>query len=182
MKFICKDCGTSEPCIIDVIDGLESPYACPYANDGSDIEANWEKLSDSDCFEMRGLCTDCSNNCDNCNDASNFEQKSANKDKRGKILLKALDIINGERQDQYGSPEDSFALIAAYWTTFLKSRDLIQSKGNSHALKISAKEVAEMMMLFKIARMSGQKPKLDNYLDLVGYAGIAADMIEEESK
>ena len=75
MKFICKDCGTSEPCIIDVIDGLESPYACPYANDGSDIEANWEKLSDSDCFEMRGLCTDCSNNCDFCNDANKFEQK-----------------------------------------------------------------------------------------------------------
>lgn len=49
-------------------------------------------------------------------------------------------------------------------------------------VNISNKEVAEMMMLFKIARMSGQKPSLDNYLDLVGYAWIAADMVEEEGR
>lgn len=123
-------------------------------------------------------------NCDTCYDMNLFEAKKKQEtpNKRGKILLKALDIINGERQDQYGSPEDSFSLIADYWTTFLKSRDLIPSKGSYHALKISPKEVSEMMMLFKIARMSGQKPSLDNYLDLVGYAGIAADMIEEDKK
>lgn len=91
--------------------------------------------------------------------------------KRGKILLKALDIINGERQDTYGDPEDSFALIGEYWTSFLSRKG---------SLDITPRDVAEMMMLFKIARMSGQKQCLDNYSDLAGYAGLAADMVEEE--
>lgn len=95
-----------------------------------------------------------------------------NDSKRGRILLKAMDIINGERQDEYGNPEDSFRLIGEYWTIYLEATGLDMGQ------TISPKEVAEMMMLFKIARMSGQKPKLDNYLDLVGYAGLAADMVE----
>lgn len=93
-------------------------------------------------------------------------------------MRKALDIINGERQDKYGNPEDSFALIGKYWTEFLKANGVIACD----QVNISNKEVAEMMMLFKIARMSGQKPSLDNYLDLVGYAWIAADMVEEEGR
>lgn len=93
---------------------------------------------------------------------------------RGKILLKALDIINGERQDTYGKPEDSFKLIGEYWSNYLSAN------GKGVKVKVSPRDVAEMMMLFKIARMSGQKPNLDNYLDLVGYAGIAADMLEVE--
>ena len=35
-------------------------------------------------------------------------------------------------------------------------------------------------MLFKIARMSGQKPSIDNYVDLAGYAAIAADMVDTD--
>jgi len=66
LKYICKDCGTSTPCIIDAPDGLESPYACPYANEDDGIYANWKKLSDSDYFEMRGLCADFSNNDETC--------------------------------------------------------------------------------------------------------------------
>lgn len=94
--------------------------------------------------------------------------------KRGHVLQKAHEIINGERQDSYGSPEDSFRLIGEYWTSYL----IANGWGSSDRLNVTAKEVAEMMMLFKIARMSGQKPAIDNYTDLCGYAGIAADMVE----
>lgn len=83
---------------------------------------------------------------------------------RGSALLEAHKIINGERQDSYGNPEDSFRLIADYWSAYLK-------------VELSAVDVAHMMMLLKIARMSGQEPKKDNYVDLAGYAGIAGDMI-----
>lgn len=95
---------------------------------------------------------------------------------RGRILNKALDIINGERLDVYGKPEDSFEIIGKYWTTYLQANGLITGSG---AL-ISPQEVAEMMMLFKIARMSGQKPIIDNYVDLAGYAAIAADMVDTD--
>lgn len=95
---------------------------------------------------------------------------------RGKILNKALDIINGDRLDTYGNPEDSFTLIGEYWTTYLRANGAITETD----ILISPQEVSEMMMLFKIARMSGQKPSIDNYVDLAGYAAIAADMVDKD--
>ena len=80
----------------------------------------------------------------------------------GQLLDEAKAIITGGRQDSYGSPEDSFAKIAGYWSIYLKRR-------------IEPREVAEMMTLFKIARMQGQKPHRDNYIDACGYLSIAAD-------
>jgi hypothetical protein len=211
-------CGKQyHPCVIDV-KGIvpEAPYSCPYANDRTEVKADWKEMKEQD-FEMNGLCSDCSNcgcSCSDCDDASCFsnsgsgrceghhpnmgeklrsEIAAANamieKNKHGKILMQALDIINGDRQDTYGKPEDSFELIAEYWNSYLirLQKNILKNKGfNPKEYKlvpmIDCKGVAEMMMLFKIARMSGQKPNLDNYLDLVGYAGIAADMVEEDSK
>ena len=86
----------------------------------------------------------------------------------GSSLDEAKKIILGERQDSYGNPEDSFAMIAMYWETYL---------GTNYSGSLSAKDVAHMMMLFKIARCSGQKPCRDNYVDIQGYAAIAADRL-----
>ena len=88
---------------------------------------------------------------------------------RGDVLKKALKTINGDRQDAYGAPENSFALIGEFWSTYLKEQLM---------LTISARQVSEMMMLFKIARMKGQKSTADNYVDCAGYCGIAADMLD----
>jgi len=84
---------------------------------------------------------------------------------RGKVLKEAIEVINGERQDQYGKPEDSFALIAEFWTSYVKriNRDL------------DAKDIALMMVLFKLAREIYQG-KRDNLVDGAGYIGIAGDM------
>lgn len=88
----------------------------------------------------------------------------------GDLLDEAKATITGGRQDSYGSPEDSFSKIGAYWSIYLKRR-------------IEPREVAEMMTLFKLARMQGQKPHRDNYLDACGYLSIAADrMMPERSK
>jgi hypothetical protein len=92
---------------------------------------------------------------------------------RGKALKIASRVINGERQDMYGNPEDSFGLIAEYWSTYLNSTEVV----NSLKIDLSPRNVAEMMILFKVARMSGQKTSLDNYADCCGYAAIAGDMI-----
>ena len=96
--------------------------------------------------------------------------------KRGKILQEAYKIINGKRQDMHGNPEDSFALIGKYWTIYLAHNGILIDDG---VIEIQPKEVAEMMMIFKMARMSGQIPSKDNYRDIAGYAAIAADMVEE---
>lgn len=91
---------------------------------------------------------------------------------RGHALKEAMDVINGERQDVYGSPEDSFSLISDYWTTYLRSRSPeIANAG----FCLFADDVAMMMTLFKIAREANQH-KRDNIVDAAGYLGIYADM------
>jgi len=90
----------------------------------------------------------------------------------GDCLDEAKKTICGERQDIYGSPEDSFGLIADYWNIYLS--------GMSGSALI-AKDVAHMMVLFKMARVQGQAPKRDNYVDLCGYAAIAADRLSSET-
>jgi len=192
MKYICNGCVNENPCILEVFDNAEPPVTCPwrgnlFLSDDEPDDANWQELKEEDDmkketekervdrrmagFEHHGVCAGCAGQCDGCKDAANFK---AGDPQRGKILMRALDIINGERQDQYGNPEDSFALIGKYWTEFLKANCAI-----IEGVQISPKEVAEMMALFKIARMSGQKAKRDNYLDCVGYLALAADMVEE---
>ena len=90
-------------------------------------------------------------------------------------LQEAEQIINGERQDQYGKPEDSFRIIADFWEIYLIHRP-------DPTAPLTPLDVAHMMSLFKHARMLGQKPKRDNYVDAQGYLAIAADRLLKEEK
>lgn len=88
---------------------------------------------------------------------------------RGRVLCEeALKVINGERQDQYGRPEDTFARIAHLWMAYLTDVGT--------PVTIDPAMVADMMCLLKIARERGGKGKKDNYVDAVGYAALAATM------
>ena len=80
----------------------------------------------------------------------------------GAILLDAHALINAERQDDYGSPAQSFARIAALWSAYL-----------GHP--VSGKDVAVCMALLKFSR-EAHSHKRDNLLDAAGYIGLAADM------
>ena len=86
---------------------------------------------------------------------------------RKNLLQEVEDIICEERQDTYGAPEQSFGRIADYWSIYLGT-------------PVTAVQVANMMILLKIARMQGPVYKRDNYLDAAGYAIIAASMLEGE--
>lgn len=85
--------------------------------------------------------------------------------KRGQVLLDALNVINGERQNQYGNPEDNFEAIATYWTIYLGGRSCI-----------SGKDVAMMMTLLKVARIQTGTATWDSFLDACGYMALASDM------
>lgn len=91
--------------------------------------------------------------------------------KRGNILLEAHKIINGERQDTYGKPEDSFQIIADYWTTYLGMMEM--------PITLTPKDVAIMMALFKIARIAGSNDA-DSFRDCAGYLGLGHDLSKEE--
>ena len=110
-----------------------------------------------------------------CKDDKMSEEQTKYDPKRGNMLNRAIDIINGARQNQYGAPEDSFATIAYYWNTYLDSIGI-----DIDDCSISGKDVSMMMALLKIARMSIQGYKQDNFVDAAGYLGIADDMAAQE--
>ena len=87
--------------------------------------------------------------------------------KRGNILIEAHGVINGERQDAYGNPEDNFQRIAEMWNDYLY--DVLN-------VALQPRDVALMMALLKIARISTGTATRDSYIDAAGYIGLASDM------
>ena len=77
------------------------------------------------------------------------------------ILEEAKEVTSGNRQEDYGMPEDSFRGIADYWTVYLDSHEICR--------RISPTDVAKMMILLKIAR-EDYRHKRDNLVDIAGYA------------
>lgn len=92
-------------------------------------------------------------------------------------LKEADKIINGERQDSYGAPEDSFPIIAGYWNVFLAAK--LKALGIDVKDLLSPLDTTNMMVLFKQARKLGQRPSRDNYVDSCGYEAIGADRLSE---
>lgn len=82
---------------------------------------------------------------------------------RAEILDAAKKIVTGDREQQYGKPEDNFAVIAKFWTTY-----------TGHP--ISSEDVAVMMALLKIARIRSGNYKADSFIDGVGYLSLAAEI------
>lgn len=85
------------------------------------------------------------------------------------LLNDALATITGGRQDSYGNPEDSFTVIADFWTTYWTARNVDM---------FTAEDVANMMILMKTARQI-HAPKRDNYVDIAGYAGLGQRTVEK---
>lgn len=90
-------------------------------------------------------------------------------------LEQANDIINGERQDMYGAPEDSFEIIAKYWNVLLWAK--LKERGVDIPDLLDPLAASNMMVLFKQARKLGQKPSRDNYIDSIGYEAIGCDRL-----
>lgn len=79
------------------------------------------------------------------------------------ILEKAKSIINGERKGTYGKAEDNFSVIAQMWTAYLGQ-------------DITSADVANMMILMKVARNSSGVYKDDNWIDICGYAALGGEI------
>ena len=99
---------------------------------------------------------------------------------RPEILDTAKKCVCGEREQDYGKPEDNFKTIGALWSTYLQAAhpELTKVMG---AESITAKDVAVMMALLKIARIAtGNSP--DSFVDLAGYAACAGEIATHRAK
>lgn len=87
---------------------------------------------------------------------------------RADILDRAKAIVTGEREKQYGKPEDNFAIIAELWGTYT-------------GYKFSPVDVAMMMALLKVARIKTGVGTVDSFVDLAGYAACAGEIAERNA-
>lgn len=83
--------------------------------------------------------------------------------KRTEILEAAQKCVCGDREQDYGSPERNFEVIAQFWTTYLRT-------------EIYSRDVAAMLALLKIARIASGNAKDDNWIDLAGYAACGGEL------
>lgn len=90
---------------------------------------------------------------------------------RADILHAAEKCVCGQREQDYGTPEDNFETIAELWETYLRHACVDEAGG----VYIDANDVAMMMALLKIARIAAGGGKADIWIDLAGYAACGAE-------
>lgn len=83
--------------------------------------------------------------------------------KRAEILQTAEKMVCGHREQDYGSPENSFQAIADLWSAYLEE-------------EVTALDVAMMMALLKIARIKTGTATEDSFVDLAGYAACGGEI------
>lgn len=83
---------------------------------------------------------------------------------RKQVLRRAEECVCGQREIDYGKPENNFDTIARLWSAYLKDKHYILPQ-----------DVAIMMCLLKIARIKAGGTD-DSYVDLAGYAACAGEL------
>lgn len=86
--------------------------------------------------------------------------------KAAEVCEQAARLVSGDRAKAHGDMIETHSNIAQLWNVYLKGQP------------ISAKDVAVMMALLKIARTMNGDHNPDDYVDLAGYAGCAGEIAE----
>lgn len=81
------------------------------------------------------------------------------------ILQRAATIIEANAQ-VYGNPQETFRLIAELWTTLGFTQQ---------GCPIVPRDVALAMIAVKLAREAFGQSKLDNWIDIAGYAALGGE-------
>jgi hypothetical protein len=89
---------------------------------------------------------------------------------RTDFLDLANEIISHDRNSQYGEPEDAFKVIADYWSVYLKNR---------YEIEISSSDVAVLMVLMKIARLTQNPFHKDSIVDGIGYLACYGEIVSD---
>lgn len=87
---------------------------------------------------------------------------------RRELLENAANTVDGQRDREYGGPEQSFDSIARLWTVI---------KG----VPFTPADVALMMAALKLARLAATRgTHVDSWVDLAGYAACGYEVISQQ--
>ena len=84
------------------------------------------------------------------------------------VLVEALKLTSGDRQNQYGAPDQDFARTAKMWSGY---------KG----IEFTTEDVACFMIMIKMSRNTHQS-KRDNWVDMAGYSRCGDICRQEKEK
>lgn len=82
---------------------------------------------------------------------------------RAETLEAAKKCVCGDREQDYGSPENNFRMIANLWSHYC-------------GYPFEPADVANMMILLKVARNKSGHGKADNWIDIAGYAACGCEI------
>lgn len=132
-------------------------------------------------YTPQGYCRRCGLPRDvNCNcDApiAPIDTKPANR--CAEVLTKAFELTGGDRAKTHGDKRQNHQNIANLWNAYLGIAADADTVGVL-ARPLTAADVAILMCLLKIARMKSGTFNLDNFIDLAGYAGVAAECSDDQ--
>lgn len=97
----------------------------------------------------------------------NFKPKDTENFSAVAICERAAELVGGDRAQQHGDKKENHQNIADLWSAFLNT-------------KITAQQVALMMVLLKVARTKSGSLNRDDFVDMAGYSGIAAEIARGE--
>lgn len=91
---------------------------------------------------------------------------------REEILNAAKQCVCHDRNEQYGEPENNFAVIARFWQEYIFG-------ATGKTFNLTAFDVANMMVLFKVARAAtaGANANADSFVDMAGYAACGGEIV-----
>ncbi len=88
---------------------------------------------------------------------------------RRETLERACDCVCGKREQDYGSPENNFNMIAELWSVYT-------------GIALDAVDVSMMMSLMKIARVKSGTATEDSFVDIAGYAACGCEIASDDSE
>ena len=88
---------------------------------------------------------------------------------RASILSAAAACVTQDRNNTYGPPEDSFAVIASYWSVYL-------------GVPVTPAGVGTLLALMKVARIQHNPAHADSYVDGAGYLACAGGIATAEPR
>ena len=83
--------------------------------------------------------------------------------------MTAADLITKDRQSTHGPYTDEAARIGRLWGAILRRDD------------IPPRTVATMMIALKLARATAGSQNMDDWIDVAGYAGLAAQIDHDKA-
>lgn len=114
---------------------------------------------------------------------------------RRDMLNEAAELVDGDRNVQYGDPSADFLRTAKYWNAHIhavleRKTQQLDGDGESECSDyddlvesiLGPEDVAIMMSLLKISRLGWSNEKRDTWVDLAGYAACGWNVVADRAQ